>query len=1002
MSINEKPIILFVIPEKSDLSSLCYKYSNLSCYKTSIELTFVTLTHVFYIKKIYMKTHQHIKTEILILFILFGFSSLSPAQKNRYGMSLSRTSDSYTLTDAAKICPLITGGCDALPADVYTLYAGYQPELISDNDYAYCTTLKYTFKTYSTYSLSLEVDIPKLTTGPHPFIIWVHGGGWTNGGTTAFIDQSQYLASRGIAGVRLTYSVISQGGNFNLGMQELADAFAFIHEHATEWGLDMTRFGYAGGSAGTPLASLAAMKHNGNGCKLFMGCNGIYDFQNNLAGGFGSGSSPYLVDYPTKESRGVISAINYIPSNPDNVPAVALFHGTADFTISYLQSVELYDSIISKGGRAENNIYDYYVHAFFNRGSSDMYENVTLKLYAFAKSVFGTPNVTLPAPSQSVIARFLFTTGENQAKPTDVAKGVTVSDFQTGSAISSSFVGNAIQTQGWGGFNIWGNKYVGFEIKSNPTCSFKVNNIDLKMKKSTSTLTANGIFNYGTTFPPTTTKGVQKNGIATTDYSTISLLPNATTLAQTDANLCFGIGISTGTSTTEVISFDEITIYGEVKKPIITVSTLTPSQTSININAIKDHPVVIPITVFGELIENTVEVTIENDNDHVFSVDRNYATVTELANGLQLNVSFPAANYGTYNATLKLQSDEVSLSIPIQVVCDIFFEDFSNIVGTSSTVVSELNPIPTNLPQAKTTGWEGYRMYEYRAGSPNLGSVCLGSTNDELAYMKTPFINLNLPYVLKFKARSLVLGTPRGNFTILSDSSGLIYNNSNTTSTMISYTTEPIVGSLNNRFTFLGEKDENSNIIFDSIYVAPTSLPAINLGLIKEISLGTVVQNTQKTIDIPLLGFNLLNNVSLSMKSGNQFSIITPTTLSANTVQNGTIISIQFNSPTTASGYSDTLMVSSPDFITRKVSINAETESVSGLLNLHSGKICTEQNTICFNNLSGNNIMIFNSVGQLIIQKNIQSEKENTIPLKSGIYIVKVINQSHYIQKVII
>lgn len=512
-----------------------------------------------------MKTQLQIKKGIFILFAIFGFSLLLPAQINRFGMSLSGTSGNYTLTDAAKICPLITGGCNALPADAYTLYAGYQSELISDNDYAYCTTLKYTFKTYSSYSLSLEVDIPKLTTGPHPFIIWVHGGGWTNGGTTAFIDQSQYLASRGIAGVRLTYSVISQGGNFNLGMQELADAFAFVQEHASEWGLDMTRFGYAGGSAGTPLSSLAAMKHNGNGCKLFMGCNGIYDFQNNLAGGFGSGSSPYLVDYPTKESRGVISAINYIPSNPSNIPAVALFHGTADFTISYLQSVELYDSIISKGGRAENNIYNYYVHAFFNRGSSDMYENVTLKLYAFAKSVFGTPTVTLPTPSPSVIARFLFTTGENQAKPTDVAQGVTVSDFKIGSAISSSFVGNAIETQGWGGFNIWENKYVGFEIKSNPTCSFKVNNIDLKMKK-TSTLAINGIFNYGTSFPPTTTKGVQKNGIGTTSYSIISLLPNTTTLAQTDANLCFGIGISTGTNTTEVISFDEIVVYGEVKQ----------------------------------------------------------------------------------------------------------------------------------------------------------------------------------------------------------------------------------------------------------------------------------------------------------------------------------------------------------------------------------------------------------------------------------------------------
>jgi len=344
-------------------------------------------------------------TIISIVTFCCCFAPIS-AQKNKYGMALSGAVGSYTLTDASKICPLIQGGCSTLPANAYEAYPGYQSEYINDNDYAHCTTLKYTFKTYSTHSLSLEVDIPKLTTGPHPFIIWVHGGGWSSGSTTAFQNQSKYLASRGIAGVRMTYSVMSQGGNFDLGMQELADVFTFVQAHAAEWGLDMTRFGYAGGSAGTPLGSLAAMKHNGNSCKLFIGCNGIYDFQHNLAGNFASGSSNYLLDYPTQASRGVISAINYIPVNPANIPAVTVFHGSADFTISYLQSVTLCDSIINKGGRAEKNIYNYYVHSFFNKGTSDMYEDVVLKMYAFAKSVFGTPDVTLP-PSSTADKKFI-------------------------------------------------------------------------------------------------------------------------------------------------------------------------------------------------------------------------------------------------------------------------------------------------------------------------------------------------------------------------------------------------------------------------------------------------------------------------------------------------------------------------------------------------------------------------------------------------------------------
>lgn len=325
---------------------------------------------------------------MFLLFFLFNCShSFLFAQKNRYGMALTGSEGNYALKDSAKICPLIEGGCSALPADAYTVLARYKPELISEKDYAECTTLKFTYKTYDTFSLYMEVDIPKQSKGPHPFIIYVHGGGWANGTLTSFQNQSTYLASRGIAGVRISYSLMSQGGTFNKGMHEMADAFEFIKAHAAEWGLDMTRFGYAGGSAGTPLASLAAMKHNGNGCKLFMGCNGIYDFTGNLQGTFGR-SSPYLKEYPKQENRTVISPIHAIPEKVANIPAVIVFHGTADFTISYLQSVALCDAVSKKGGRAEKNIYENYVHAFYGKGGSDRYEDITMKMYAFARSVF--------------------------------------------------------------------------------------------------------------------------------------------------------------------------------------------------------------------------------------------------------------------------------------------------------------------------------------------------------------------------------------------------------------------------------------------------------------------------------------------------------------------------------------------------------------------------------------------------------------------------------------
>lgn len=322
---------------------------------------------------------------VLIVFLLstLTFLPCNAALINRYGMDLTGSAPPYTISSSA-VCALLN--CATLPADAFEAYT-YKPILISDSDIKNCKTLKYIFKTYSTHTLDLEVDIPLGTNSPYPFVIYVFGGGWTGGTSGAFVKQSKYLASRGIAGVRISYSLIADGGTFNLGMQELGEAFAFIKAHADEWKLDMTRFGYAGGSAGTPLASLAAMKHNGNGCKLFMGCNGIYDFVNHLDGSWGK-TSDYLSEYPTRASRDVISSINFIPKTPDSIPAIAVYHGTGDVTISCLQSIALCDSVVKKGGKADKNIYNYYGHGFFNGGASDMFETITIKMYEFAKSVF--------------------------------------------------------------------------------------------------------------------------------------------------------------------------------------------------------------------------------------------------------------------------------------------------------------------------------------------------------------------------------------------------------------------------------------------------------------------------------------------------------------------------------------------------------------------------------------------------------------------------------------
>ncbi|MEA4936624.1 MAG: alpha/beta hydrolase [Paludibacter sp.] len=329
-----------------------------------------------------MKKYALLFTLLTVFISVFSVS-------NRYGMTLTNNGGTYTLTDSEKVCSTID--CSTLPADAYQPYT-YSENLIKSTDYSYCKTKTYVYKNYGSYSLSMEVDIPVLTQGPHPFIIYVHGGSWYSGSTVSLKNQSLYLASRGIAGIRITYTLVGNGGHFDMGMQELDEAFAFIAAHATEWNLDMSRFGYLGNSAGVPLAALKAMKQTG--CKLLIGYNGLYDFKNNLNGTFPAEGNKYLNNYQNIADRGPLSAIEHIPSI--NIPAVAVFHGTADFTISSQQAVVFADSVREKGGRAENYIYTNYVHGFFNKGGSDVYEDILIKTYDFVKSVFNLPVVEFP------------------------------------------------------------------------------------------------------------------------------------------------------------------------------------------------------------------------------------------------------------------------------------------------------------------------------------------------------------------------------------------------------------------------------------------------------------------------------------------------------------------------------------------------------------------------------------------------------------------------------
>lgn len=303
---------------------------------------------------------------------------------NRYGMRLKKKMDgTYTIDKKYDTFPEVAGLPELVQPYVYT------PRDIRECDYNGCITKQFIYKTYDGYQLALEVDIPE-GKGPFPFIIYVHGGGWYNGTLDVFRKHSTYLASHGIAGVRISYTLIPRGATYNQVSAEINEAFSFIKSHAAELSLDMSNFGFAGGSAGAHLSAIAAMQTKG--CKLFIGIFGSYDLLRRKPGNFPS-EQTLQAYFNTKDADTLKKASAFYCIPDRNVPACLLVHGTCDTSIDYTQSIWFREALEKNGAFTELLLYKGYEHSFTRPGVSDAYESLVQKMLSFSKQIFARKRI---------------------------------------------------------------------------------------------------------------------------------------------------------------------------------------------------------------------------------------------------------------------------------------------------------------------------------------------------------------------------------------------------------------------------------------------------------------------------------------------------------------------------------------------------------------------------------------------------------------------------------
>jgi acetyl esterase/lipase len=102
-------------------------------------------------------------------------------------------------------------------------------------------------------SMLLDLYIPKNAAEPVPVIVWIHGGGWYEGGKdwyapTRFIDH-------GYAAVSISYRLTGVAP-FPAQIYDCKGAIRWLRANAAKYNIDPDRIGVFGSSAGGHLAAL--------------------------------------------------------------------------------------------------------------------------------------------------------------------------------------------------------------------------------------------------------------------------------------------------------------------------------------------------------------------------------------------------------------------------------------------------------------------------------------------------------------------------------------------------------------------------------------------------------------------------------------------------------------------------------------------------------------------------------------------------------------------------
>ncbi|HSI36693.1 MAG: alpha/beta hydrolase [Phycisphaerae bacterium] len=249
--------------------------------------------------------------------------------------------------------------------------------------------------------LKLLVEKPAgwKATDRRPAVVFFFGGGWVGGSPGQFAKQSEYLATRGVVGVRVEYRTIPKGdkGPPVVCCRDAKSALRYVRARAAELGVDPSRVAAAGGSAGGHLAAFTAL------------VDGTDDPQDDKAVSARPDAlvlfNPVFDNGPGQwgHERVGDKFMDYSPAHhvTRTAPPTVVFLGDADKLIPVKVLRDFEAKMKAAGARCDAHVYPGAGHGFFNR---DPYFTRTLieadKFLASLGWLAGPPTVAEPAAAK--------------------------------------------------------------------------------------------------------------------------------------------------------------------------------------------------------------------------------------------------------------------------------------------------------------------------------------------------------------------------------------------------------------------------------------------------------------------------------------------------------------------------------------------------------------------------------------------------------------------------